>query len=124
MVAVISVNIYNHKIRSFDASAGESFQLTELYWLMASPAPDLAHARVSDREVAVLELMSQGCSAPEIGEALFISAATVRSHQRRIYEKLGVRNAAAAIFESVRHGILEACERTGERGPSSRVHQS
>jgi DNA-binding NarL/FixJ family response regulator len=47
---------------------------------------------LSDREQQVLELLSTGMTAKEIGEQLFVSANTVRTHIRHIYEKLHVQN--------------------------------
>ncbi|MEZ1338723.1 LuxR C-terminal-related transcriptional regulator, partial [Enterobacter hormaechei] len=45
---------------------------------------------LSCRELAVLGLIAQGCSNQEIGEQLFISLHTVKTHARRINGKLGV----------------------------------
>jgi two-component system nitrate/nitrite response regulator NarP len=62
----------------------------------------LAHSRddplesLSERQLEVLELVSEGCSYDEIGARLFISANTVKFHLRTIYLRLGVRNRVAA----------------------------
>lgn len=45
---------------------------------------------LSPRETEVLELIAQGRSVAYIGEALYISPNTAKSHRRRLYEKLGV----------------------------------
>ena len=65
------------------------------------PAPDpydrrieavaLAH-HLSRRETDVFALIARGRSVPFIAEALVISENTVRSHARRIYDKLGVHS--------------------------------
>ena len=52
---------------------------------------------LSDREQEVLDLLSTGMSAREIGEKLFVSANTVRTHIRHIYEKLHVQNRVEAV---------------------------
>ncbi len=45
---------------------------------------------LSPRETEVLTLIAQGRSIAYIGEELFISPNTVKSHRRRLYEKLGI----------------------------------
>jgi two-component system nitrate/nitrite response regulator NarP len=51
---------------------------------------------LSERQLQVLTLISEGCSYEEIGARLFISANTVKFHLRSIYLRLGVRNRMAA----------------------------
>ena len=45
---------------------------------------------LSSRETEVAELIARGYTGPAIAEALFISENTMRTHNRRIYAKLGV----------------------------------
>ena len=59
------------------------------------------------REREVLELISQGLSAPEIGRQIHLSPTTVKSHLHKLYEKLGVSDRAAAVAEAMRRGLLE-----------------
>jgi two-component system nitrate/nitrite response regulator NarL len=62
---------------------------------------------MSDRELETLTLIAEGLSAPEIGRALHLSTATVKTHLQHIYEKLGVSERAAAVAEAMRRGLLE-----------------
>ena len=62
---------------------------------------------LSPREHEILELTSNGLSAPDIARDLQISTATVKTHLRNIYEKLGVSERAAAVAEAMRRGLLE-----------------
>jgi two-component system nitrate/nitrite response regulator NarL len=62
---------------------------------------------LTPREREVLVLISEGRSAPEIGQRLFLSTATVKGHLRNIYDKLGVTDRAAAVGEAMRRGFLE-----------------
>jgi two-component system nitrate/nitrite response regulator NarL len=62
---------------------------------------------LSAREHEILEKCSLGLSAPDIARDLQISAATVKTHLRNIYEKLGVSERAAAVAEAMRRGLLE-----------------
>jgi two-component system, NarL family, nitrate/nitrite response regulator NarL len=59
------------------------------------------------REREILGLMADGLSAPAIGERLFLSPATVKTHMGHMYEKLGVSDRAACVAEAMRRGLLE-----------------
>jgi len=62
---------------------------------------------LSPREREVLGLIAQGLTAPAIGEQLHVSPATVKTHLKTLYEKLGVSDRAAAVAEAMRRGLLE-----------------
>jgi two-component system, NarL family, nitrate/nitrite response regulator NarL len=62
---------------------------------------------LTPREREVLKLVAEGKSAPEIGQRIHLSPATVKSHLQAIYEKLGVSERAAAVAEGMRRGLLE-----------------
>lgn len=61
---------------------------------------------LSPREHEILERTAGGASAPEIAGELQISTATVKTHLRHLYEKLGVSERAAAVAEAMRRGLL------------------
>lgn len=52
---------------------------------------------LSEREFDVLTELSKGNTNKEIGETLFISVNTVKSHLKSIYEKLDVKNRTQAV---------------------------
>ncbi|OOM05939.1 LuxR C-terminal-related transcriptional regulator [Clostridium saccharobutylicum] len=54
---------------------------------------------LSPREIEVLESLIAGLSNKEIGEKLFISISTVKTHIINIYSKLGVKNRVEAVNE-------------------------
>lgn len=62
---------------------------------------------LTPREQEVLALTAEGLSAPEVGYRLHVSASTVKTHMRSIYEKLGVSDRAAAVAEAMRQGLIE-----------------
>jgi len=57
----------------------------------------VAVAELTHREYEIIELLSQGFVYKEIGEKLFISPDTVRTHIRNIYEKLQVNSKMEAV---------------------------
>jgi non-specific serine/threonine protein kinase len=60
------------------------------------------------REAEVLQLVREGCSNREIGERLFISERTARTHVQNILNKLDVSTRAAAAAYAVEHGLIES----------------
>lgn len=61
---------------------------------------------LSGREIEVLQLVARGKSNHDIGKALHISTATVKTHLVRIFEKLGVSDRTAAVTVALERGIM------------------
>lgn len=70
----------------------------------ARPAVELVDP-LSDREIEVLERLSQGLSYREMANQLFISRNTVKTDVRHVYAKLGVASRDGALEEARRLGI-------------------
>lgn len=62
---------------------------------------------LSTRELQILDLFANGASSRSIGTRLHLSESTVKHHRTNIYSKLGVTSAAAAVYQAMRHGMLE-----------------
>ncbi len=60
--------------------------------------------RLTDRELQVLAGLVDGRSVDEIATEQVVAVSTVRTHVRRILEKLGVRSQLAAVAEAHRCG--------------------
>jgi two-component system, NarL family, response regulator LiaR len=81
------------------AAGGERVELTQrsrhaqiaetLRW----PGRELG---LTERESELLSLLSTGMTNRELGNHLFVSENTIKTHLRRLYAKLGVRNRAQA----------------------------
>ena len=64
------------------------------------PTPEAGEAHdLSRREEEVLDLLCQGFSNKEIGDRLCIGLETVRTHLKRIYERLHVRSRTEAAMK-------------------------
>lgn len=59
------------------------------------------------REREVLALVAADCTTPQIAGRLHLSAATIKTHLQRAYEKLQVSDRAAAVAVAMRLGLLE-----------------
>ncbi len=60
----------------------------------------------SAREIEVLQLVSDGLVNREIGNRLFLSEETVKSHVRHILAKLQARSRAHAVAVGFRRGLI------------------
>jgi len=65
---------------------------------------------LSPRETEVLRLVARGLGNLAIGERLFISEATVRTHVSSILAKLGVANRTQAALYALRQGLASIDE--------------
>lgn len=69
-------------------------------------AERMAGEELTGREVQVLELIVRGKSNKEIGTALSISEATVKSHINSLLSKLGVADRTQAATTALQRGII------------------
>jgi len=92
--------------------------------IAAAVEQDLATARAnpgnldmveepSAAELAVLRGLASGLSRREIGERLYISLNTVKTHTRELYRKLGVTSRADAVARAEALGLLEPSKSPG-----------
>jgi DNA-binding NarL/FixJ family response regulator len=61
---------------------------------------------LTSREAELLNFLSRGYTASEVGERMEIAVSTVRTHIKNIYSKLAVKSRTEAIFEARAMGIL------------------
>jgi DNA-binding NarL/FixJ family response regulator len=66
----------------------------------------VAPAKLTRRELEVLELMDHGLTSREIGRMLQISERTAQFHTDHIYEKLSAHNRRTALLRARSHGLL------------------
>ena len=74
--------------------------------LPAASHPQPLAEPLSQRELEVLRLISQGLSNREISERLVLALDTVKGHNRRIYEKLQVERRTEAVARARELGLL------------------
>ena len=62
---------------------------------------------LTPRELEILQFTAKGLEQKQIAEILGISFATVVSHKKKLFKKLGVHNVAEAIYEDFQMGLLK-----------------
>ena len=84
-------------------------RLIEQYTRLPRPGADLPAglAELTARELEVLRELARGLSNSEIGEALFLSPATVKTHVARILMKLGLRDRVQAVVYAYETGVAQ-----------------
>jgi DNA-binding NarL/FixJ family response regulator len=73
---------------------------------MSCPGDDkLLHARLSARELMILEMLSAGMRGSEIASELSLSEKTVSTHKVNLLRKLNLNNNAELVVYAVNHGL-------------------
>jgi len=62
--------------------------------------------QLTERELQVMLGMSQGKSNGEIARELYLSEDTVKTHARRLFRRLGVKDRAEAVAHGFRQGLV------------------
>jgi len=94
-------------IRAVRAAAGGATVLAPVVaekLLGRTRAP--AHLELTARELQVLSLVAAGKTNVEIGQALYIGEATVKTHLQHAFAKLGVDDRTAAVTTAIARGLL------------------
>jgi DNA-binding NarL/FixJ family response regulator len=61
---------------------------------------------LSNREMEVLRLLSDGNTNKEIAKSLFISEQTVKTHLAHIFDKLGTSDRTGTVAKALRNGLV------------------
>ena len=83
-------------------------RVIEKFVRIAPPAPPKELEELSERERDVFRLLARGLSNSEIGEQLYISEATVKTHVTHILQKLQLRDRVQAVVLAHETGVFDA----------------
>jgi DNA-binding NarL/FixJ family response regulator len=70
-------------------------------------APPKGADELTEREREILRLIATGLSNAEIGQALYISETTVKTHVTHILQKLGLRDRVQAVVLAYQTGLFD-----------------
>ena len=71
------------------------------------PEPDSEKPSLTEREREVLSYLVKGFTAPEVAGLLSITEHTVKTHIRRVYEKLEVHSRGEAVAEALHLKVVD-----------------
>jgi DNA-binding NarL/FixJ family response regulator len=98
-----------HTVAGGDSLLSPSVTSRVIERMVRQPTPDAGRdARLEDltaREREVLELLAGGLSNAEIAAELVIEESTVKTHVKRVLEKLGVRDRVQAVIFAYESGL-------------------
>jgi DNA-binding NarL/FixJ family response regulator len=73
---------------------------------LTTAAPELAHQRLSDRELQTLVMIASGKRLSDIAAELTLSPKTVSVYRARVLEKLGLANNSEVTVYAIRNGLV------------------
>ncbi|GAA5151715.1 response regulator transcription factor [Amycolatopsis dongchuanensis] len=88
------------------AARGETVLAPSVAGKLVARVRNPAPPPLSARETEVLRLVARGHTNAEIGRALHIGEATVKTHLLRVFGKLGVSDRTAAVTTAMARGLL------------------
>ena len=116
LVVMLKIMEYNFLVKSFSQEVyigltAAFFTALGIWsgikWMKQSQKPQIESGKVDEkqiqllglsaREMEVLQGMSEGLSNREIGEKLFLSESTIKTHAANLYSKLNVKRRTQAI---------------------------
>jgi len=74
---------------------------------ISRPAPPKEFGELTEREHEILRLIATGLSNVEIGQKLYISETTVKTHVTHILQKLGLRDRVQAVVLAYQTGLFD-----------------
>ena len=90
-------------------SKGEQYFSSEVTLTLLKTAQNPDHTllrQLTEREIEVLRLVTQGFSSTEIGAQLFISPRTVDTHRNNLIQKLGVNGIAGLVQFAIKNKLV------------------
>jgi DNA-binding NarL/FixJ family response regulator len=74
---------------------------------LARPTPPKELEELTPREREIFRLIANGLSNAEIGQELYISETTVKTHVTHVFQKLNVRDRVQAVVLAYQTGLVE-----------------
>ena len=101
LAGLLAVVLRLNRTRQEKAEAGELIE--EAMREIQAQKEDI---KLSAREKDILDLLSKGYTAPQIGQALGLSHETIRWYRKKLIAKLDVANTAELISQAKEMGLI------------------
>jgi DNA-binding NarL/FixJ family response regulator len=88
-------------------SPGITKRVIKQFTRIPHPAPPRELGELTERELDVFRLIARGLSNAEIGQELYISETTVKTHITHILQKLNVRDRVQAVVLAHETGLFD-----------------
>jgi DNA-binding NarL/FixJ family response regulator len=72
------------------------------------PEDNCGGVTLSQGEIEIVELISQGFTNSMIAKALFLSIHTISTHRKNILKKIGVKKSSELVMYVVKTGIIKS----------------
>jgi DNA-binding NarL/FixJ family response regulator len=95
-----------HTVMNGGASLDPKIAQFILKTLEKAPVKNKTSIMLTEKELEILTLLSEGLGQKEIAQKINITRNTVAFHTKNIYEKLKVQNAPAAVAKAFRSGLF------------------
>jgi DNA-binding NarL/FixJ family response regulator len=89
-------------------SPGITKRVIKQFTRIPQPAPPRELEELTERELEVFRLIARGLSNAEIGDELYISETTVKTHITHILQKLNLRDRVQAVVLAYETGLFDA----------------
>ena len=98
-----------HTVAAGDALLSPSItkRVIKAFTRLPRRAPPKEIDELTEREQEILRLIASGLSNTEIGQQLYISDTTVKTHVTHILQKLGLRDRVQAVVLAYQTGLFE-----------------
>ena len=73
---------------------------------LTTPMSEMAHEKLSDRELQTLVMIASGKRLSDIASELTLSPKTVSVYRARVLEKLGLTNNSELTVYAIRNGLV------------------
>lgn len=92
-----------------DTSQGKQFYCGHVIDILAEKDEDAnscAGTSLSEREIEIIRMISDGLTNKEIADSLYLSTHTVNTHRKNIMTKLGLKNTAGIVIYAFKENII------------------
>ena len=114
---VVSMDVTGQALLNIVEHAAAGHRVSAASVRSSARAAARDHVGLTDRELAVLELIAAGMSNNEIAAALYITINTVKSYVRTAYKRIGATSRSAAIIWALERGLGPAARASLARVP-------